>query len=192
VEEAARIQDREVSSLDHEQARDVLEELELPSALLEEARAAIQVRRIEQRERANRVKLALLLGVILAAGVAIFGVRGLLASRARANVSNIHAVLLVEGNPISGPLSRSARPEVSLETVLAHTPEGDSLDLTCDWRGPGGDLRYQNHWQTKGIDKQAWPTHCRHRFGAADPSGAWSVEMKLNDRTLVTERFSLE
>jgi hypothetical protein len=69
---------------------------------------------------------------------------------------------------------------------------GSTLDLRCDWTGPSHDVRHQNHWQTKEIDKDLWPTHCRHTIGPEDPAGDWSVTMKLGERTLATRHFSVQ
>jgi hypothetical protein len=95
------------------------------------------------------------------------------------------------GAPLLGPASRAEKPELSFEVVLLDPPRGGSLELACEWLGPSGDARYQNHWTTKDIDKAPWPTHCRHHFGAADSAGNWLVRMLSGERVLGQERFEL-
>ena len=55
--------------------------------------------------------------------------------------------------------------------VLADAPQGAALPLTCAWSAPDGGVRYQNRWETKTIDRDRFPTHCRHTFGAGDAAG---------------------
>ena len=192
VEEAARIQERESAGLDREQAREVLRELELSPALLDEARTAVAVARIKARERARRLKLAALAAAALISIGAIVGFRAHARSAAIDRVSVSQTVLALGGAPVSNVIARAAQPELSLEAVLAHAPTGDSLALTCDWRDPSGQVRYQNHWQTKTIDRDLWPTHCRHRFSAADAAGDWTVSLGVGERVLAKERFHLD
>jgi len=192
VEQAHRIQERASAGIDGAQARQVLRELDLSPALLDEARAAVAVARVKKREREGRLKLAALVAAILLAIGALAGWRAHARSAAIARISTSGTVLAVNGAQLANALSRATQPELSLEVVLARAPTDDSLELSCDWRDPSGQVRYQNHWQTKTIDKPLWPTHCRHRFNAADASGEWSVSMSLAERVLASERFTLE
>jgi hypothetical protein len=96
----------------------------------------------------------------------------------------------------SAPLRRAAVRGLSaqLEYVLRlqHVPLGQELALACNWQSASGDVHYHNSWHTKTLSHDPWATHCRHTFGAEDPAGAWSVVMKLGERTLGTEHFALE
>ena len=87
---------------------------------------------------------------------------------------------------------RARSPEIALDLVLADAPQGAALPLTCAWSAPDGGVRYQNRWETKTIDRDRFPTHCRHTFGAGDAAGRWSVTMKQGERALATESFVLE
>lgn len=192
VEETARIQEREADALEPEQARQVLREVGLPPERLEEAQAAVALKRAQKRERSTRVKLGALVAALLLVAFAIVGLRAHTRSEAVASVIGSGVVVSVNGAPLTGAAARSALPELELGAVLARAPRGEALELECDWVAPGGDVRHQNHWQTKSIDKDAWPTHCRHRFGPADPSGSWSVRMRLGERVLASQKFELE
>jgi hypothetical protein len=192
VEELTRIQREAEGALDRQQTQDVLRELDLPAERLDEARAALAVRRERERERSTRLKLtAGLVAVLLLTGLTL-GWRAMGRSQALEQTAVARAVLTSAGAPAAGVVSRSGRPEVGFELVLRHPPHGAALDLSCHWRGPGGDLRHQNRWQTKEVDKDVWPTQCRRRFDAADSPGAWSVAMLLGERELAVERFTVE
>ena len=192
VGEVARIQRDESDALDKEQAREVLRELDLPAERLDEARAAVAAKRRTEHERAKRF------GIVAAVAVSILSVAGIVAWSAHARsevvgqVMASTATISAEGSPTPGPILRAARPEVRLDVVLAHAPQGQALELACDWNGPGGDVRHQNRFTTKVIDKDVWPTHCRYRIESQDPAGEWSVTMRQNDRTLATQGFKVE
>jgi hypothetical protein len=192
VAETTRMQERDAAELDPEQARQVLRELELPADRLEEARAAVMVRRVHEREQKQRVRLAFAAALLVLALGAVLGWRAHARSQASAAVTTTLAIVARDLEPVASAVPRSSEPELTFDAVLAHVPRGAPLDMSCDWLGPSGELRYQNHWQTKEIDKDVWPTHCRRRFGPADPAGAWSVQMKLGDRVLATGKFELE
>lgn len=66
------------------------------------------------------------------------------------------------------------------------------LELTCQWQGPDGDVRYGNAWRTKRIARDPWTTHCRHTFGPSDPAGTWTVVMRAAGRNLAQKPFMLE
>lgn len=58
----------------------------------------------------------------------------------------------------------------------------DSLELGCEWTDPSGVVRHRNHWHTKTINKDPWPTHCRYRLDLATLLGHWTVTMTLGAR----------
>jgi hypothetical protein len=192
VEETARIQAREADALEPEQARAVLREVGLPPERLEEAQAAVALKRARERERSTRLKLAAVVAALLVTAFAVVGWRAHTHRDALASITTSQAVINSGGVPLSGKALRSAQPELELDAVLGHAPHAEGLELECDWLGPGGDVRYQNHWQTQAIDKDTWPTHCRHRFGPVDPAGRWWVRMRLGERVLAREMFELE
>jgi len=92
----------------------------------------------------------------------------------------------------AGSLSRSSNPELTLNAVLAHAPRERQVELSCDFKDQSGTVRHQKHWETRTIDRELWPTHCRQRFTTSDAAGLWSVTMKQKERPLTTARFRLE
>ncbi len=192
VEELTRIQRAEEDSLDRQQAQDVLRELDLPAERIDEARAALSLRRARELERSKRIKLAKVVAAALLLGGLALGWRAHSRSQALEQMGVTSAALTIGG--ASGPaiVSRAALPKVGFELVLQQPPQGVALDLRCDWRGPAGDLRHQNRWLTKAVDKDVWPTHCSRVFDASDPQGAWSVAMQLGEQQLAIERFTVE
>lgn len=192
VEETARLEEESQGDIEREQARQILRELDLPASRLEEAEALVSVRREKAKRRAHLTKV---LGVGAAVAVLLGGTWGwryAVRARADARMTAIRSALSVGGKTVSSPLLRGAQSDVRLEVVLDHPVQGAQLDLRCDWTGPSGELRDQNRWQTKTIDKDVWTTHCHRVFGPSDPAGEWSVVMRKADRSLAVERFKVE
>lgn len=194
VDEITRMKRSESEALDQEQTRQVLRELDLPADRLEEAQAAIALRDQLARAGARRLRLVSVAALVLVLGAVAVGWRVHARKEALAHMTASRTTLSLGqgGAPLSGDIDRSSRPELWLEVVLVDPPQGGSLDLRCEWTGPASGASYENHWETKDIDKSAWPTHCRRTFGEGDATGAWSVTMKQGDRALATEHFTLK
>jgi len=192
VEEAAHIEELERDLVDAPDARKILEELNLPGERLGEARQAVADR--HARDKAKTKQSALIAGGVLLLALAGGG----LALEHGAHVDSLAAMSVSESHvlthdaPVGGPLSRATAPEVTFQAVLAHAPHGEPLDLTCDWKGPSGEIERQSHWQTKPVDKDVWPTHCKRTFGASDAPGARTVSLRQGDHELASGRFVVE
>jgi hypothetical protein len=191
VEEAARLSEAEHEGLAAGEARQILRELDLPEGRLEEARLAVEARK---RERARRLRAlttwAAVLGVVAAVAIA-FTAHEHSQSLALGAMTASEASLSLRGSPLSAPVPRSSSPELTFDVVLARAPHAP-VDLSCDWAGPDGAVRFQSRWETKSVDRDLWPTHCRHVFSASEPAGAWTVSMKERERVLATKPFVLQ
>jgi hypothetical protein len=192
VEETARLEEEDRALVATPEAKQILRELDLPDTRIDEARRVIAKRRQERRARQRRL---FLVGALVLAGLATAGTfawRTSARDQALARITVSQATLKLGADPLPQSLARSANPEVALAVVLEHAPQGAGIDLTCEWRAADGKVRHMNRWQTKSIDRDLFPTHCRRAFGAADPAGRWSVTMKQDGRELTTESFHLE
>jgi hypothetical protein len=94
--------------------------------------------------------------------------------------------------PVASPLQRRDKPQLELELRLRDVPRGVAIPLSCEWRAPNGEARYHNHWHTKTITHDPWPTHCRQTFDTHDSTGTWQVVMLQSGRELGSEQFVLE
>ena len=192
VEEAAHIEERERDLVDAPDARKILEELNLPGDRLEEARQAVAARHAQKKAKTKQHAVASG-GVLL---LALAG--GALALQHHAHTDELLAISVSESHvlshdaPVNGPLSRATAPEVTFQAVLTHAPQGESLDLTCDWKGPSGTIERQSHWQTKPIDKDVWVTHCKRTFGASDAPGPRTVSLQQGSHELASGTFVVE
>ena len=83
-------------------------------------------------------------------------------------------------------------PEIYYEVTLNNVPVGEKLSLKCNWIDPNGQIAHQNNYQTRKIDKQVWPTHCRYSLNNGTVTGNWQVEMLLGDRLLSSSNFTVK
>ena len=141
--------------------------------------------------RRRQVALAAGGGVVLvavaAAGLAL-GMRN--AARRAVAAAESHLTIGRDG-PELERVERGASPEIWFTVVLDRAPTGSRLTLECDWLAPDGTTARHNRWETRRIDRPAWPTHCRQGFDAGSPAGGWTVRMTLDGRELAARRFDV-
>ena len=192
VQETARTQRASETTIDREEAQQILRDLDLPAENIDETQQVIAMRRQELAARRQRRLIGG--GLLLASAIAVGGAAFYFHARNQLveQITSAQAALTLDGAGVRQPVARSGAPEIAFEVELARAPLNVQVPLSCEWAGPGGDVRYRNQWTTRTIDRALWPTHCRHRFSAADPAGPWSVTMKQHDRSLATEHFVLE
>lgn len=191
VAEVQRLSERQQAELDAEQVRDILQELNLPPELLEEA--VLQLYRREalvEQQRRNRWIVGSVIGsiVLLLLGVTLLTqpqqqmLARVMADRDRLTLAQD------DGGDLSAVL-RQASDEVFYRVTLSDAPVGQKLSLSCNWIDPSGQIVHQNRYQTKEITTSVWNTVCRHTIGSAAPVGTWKVQMLLGDRRLSDATF---
>lgn len=97
----------------------------------------------------------------------------------------------VTANAKPAPFARAGSPELRFEVTVRDVPRGGEVTLTCDWSDPTGARVHQNHWTTKAMDHDPWPTHCRYSLTPAAATGKWTVTMKQGDRVLASDAFDV-
>ncbi len=97
----------------------------------------------------------------------------------------------VTANDKPAPFAHADALELRFDVTVRDVPKGASVDLTCDWTDPAGARVHQNHWSTKAMDHDPWPTHCRYPLTAASATGKWTVTMKQGDRVLASDAFDV-
>ena len=88
-------------------------------------------------------------------------------------------------------VERARLPDLYYRVTLSPAPVGAELPLTCDWLDPAGHVAHQNHYRTRRIDHDSWPTWCHHLLGAGAATGSWRVRMTLEGRVLSETGFDL-
>lgn len=191
VERLSNVREAELSS---EEVTQVLQELGLPTELLDEALIQLQRREaLAQQERRNRW----IAGGVAAVVVGAIALTGFFIQQSRQAIDRIS----VQQNRITSVqddggnltvVSRQNNPEIFYRTTLKDAPLGKKLSISCDWIDPSGQVVKQNSYQTREIDKSIWNTHCRYKIGAAAATGKWQVKMFLESRAIGSTSFEVK
>lgn len=194
VGEVERLSQRRDDELAPEQVKQILQELDLPPELLDEA--LVQIRRREalavQQRRHRWIAGGVIAGVVVAiAGTTVFIQQN---QQAIQNVSTTQSqiTLTQDGSSPLTEVNPQASPLIYYRVTLKDAPIGKKLSLSCDWIDPSGQVVHQNRWETKTINKSVWPTHCRYQFSPAAAPGNWKVQMSVGERTLGTTSFTVK
>lgn len=187
-------------TLDRSQVLQVLNDLNLPPDLLDDA--LLQLRRKEELERQKqRNKWILIVAIIFFLGVAsLIALGGLstfyLFKQQSTAISSVTSgqsriTLSADNGEDLSSVDRQAG-EVHYRVKLQNAPIGSQLDMSCRWYNSTGQLEHENRWRTKTIDKSVWPTECKCKIGSASPTGDWRVEMLLDGKILSSKTFRVE
>ncbi|GEM_PF-298611 len=190
-------EDRERERLDREQVAEVLKELNLPVELLDDAMEQLRRREaMEIAERKARKKKRRIITAIITAVMAVILLVSISMWRHSAAMSRITAgqARITRATDDGGSLQTVTRDgqEVFYRVIIRDAPVGESLTLTANWIDPNGNLFRQNRFETKTIDKSAWPTFARLQLGQAALKGTWKVELLVGDRLLSATSFEVE
>ena len=196
VGEVERLSQRRDAEYNAEQVKQILQELNLPPELLEDA--MVQLRRKEALEVQKRRNRWILGGVVVAlvgaiATTSIFLQNQRNVENAIANVSASNSLVsLTQRGSSANAILRQSNPRVYYRVTLQNAPIGEKLSLSCDWIDPSGNVAHQSRYQTSQIDKSVWPTFCYSQLNAASPTGTWNVQMSVAGRTLSNARFDVK
>ncbi|MDY7006763.1 MAG: hypothetical protein SWX82_23265 [Cyanobacteriota bacterium] len=194
VEQLSRQRDEEI---DREQMQQILQELNLPTDLVDEA--MIQLHRREvlavERKRNKLMTVGVLSGltVIIAASFLWFQNQKQALNNVYVNSGQSQLTLETNtGREMLMVVDSQQNPEVFYRVTLQDAPVGKKLSLGCNWINPNGEISHQNSYQTKQINREVWPTYCRYQFNPVSPMGNWQVEMYLGDRLLSQTEFTVK
>lgn len=194
VAEIEQLSLRRREELDVVQVREILQELNLPPELLEDALVQLKRREalaVQQRQR--RLWVGAIVGVI---AIALIGF-SLFTQQQQQSLSQITAqqdriTLAQDDGGDLNQVSRQLGNELFYRVTLTQAPMGQKLSLTCHWIDPTGQIVHQNRYQTQTIQTPVWNTFCRHTLGSAAPTGSWTVQLLLGDRLISDARFEVQ
>lgn len=194
VAEIERLSSHQESELNRTQVEQIIQELGLPSELLNEAVIQLQRRQALQEEKRRKRLIGMgviasLLGVIILTIVLSYN-----RQQALQQVSSIQDRITYaedEGRELV-LLERASTPMVYYRVTLQNAPIGRKLSLGCNWMNPNGQIVHQNRYETKRIDKEVWNTYCRYSLTTNAAVGTWEVKMLLGDKTLSSTSFQVK
>lgn len=192
IAEVQSIQLRQEAEFDQQQIQQILQELNLPPELLDEA--LIQLRRRQALEVQQRRNKLIAFGVVGALIITIGGVVFLNQKNASllANVSAQQDKITLANEQQINTVSRQANGDIFYRVTLKDAPIGKKLSLSCNWIDPSGKIVKQNSYETKDVTTSIWNTRCKYPINSAAPVGNWKVEMFLKGRKISEEVFVVQ
>lgn len=194
VEEVARIHKERQSFLSQEEVKQVLEELNLPADLADEAIFRVNQRWDQDKQKKNLRRISWIAGTAVLATVAavFFRLQQRQATLAEVTAVQDRITLTQDDGGNLTVVNRQQSPEVVYRVTLSQAPVGDRLELSCNWTAPTGVVMKQNRYQTKSITTSVWNTYCRMPLGSDTLQGTWTVDLFLGDRPLETAQFQVQ
>ncbi len=190
VGEVGRLAHRQQAELGRTQVQEILQELNLPPELLDEA--MIQVQRKEALARESKRNRGIAIAGITAAAI-IFGGTSLFFQNQTDRLSKITAsqdrITLIQSGESSKTIVKGS--EIFYQVTLKDAPINEKLNLTCNWLDPQGQITHTNRYDTKNITTAVWNTQCRYQIPANAATGAWKVQILAGDRLIKQAPFEV-
>jgi hypothetical protein len=194
VQELKVRRDEESLALGPEQVREILQELNLPPELLDEAMIQVnrrQVLQVQQR-RQKFIVGGVVAVVVVAIAASIFFLQQNTSTLAKVSAQQDRISLVQDDGTSLKTISRQENKELFYRVTLKDAPVGKKLKLSCDWINPNGQVVKQNSYETREINKSIWDTSCRYTINASAMPGQWKVQMFLEGRFLSDETFEVK
>ncbi|MEH2138395.1 DUF3859 domain-containing protein [Nostoc sp.] len=194
VTEVEGLQVRREAELDQQQVREILQELNLPPELLDEALIQLNRRQaVEVQQRRNRwIASGVVALLIILSASTIFFIRQQNSALSRVSAQQDRITLVQNTGGDLKTISRQTNPEVFYRVTLKDAPLGKKLALSCNWIDPSGQIVKQNKYQTREINTSVWDTQCRYTINSAATVGNWQVQMFVEGRQISDETFEVK
>jgi type II secretory pathway pseudopilin PulG len=189
VGEVGRLANRRADELDRSQVQSILQELNLPPELLDEAMIQVQRKEALARERQRNIGIAIASVaalVIIGIGATIFS-HNKAASIAKVTATQDRISLVQDGGENLKTVTRGS--QLAYRVTLSDAPVGDKLNLTCNWVDPSGRVAHTNNFETKNITTSVWNTQCRYAMPVGAATGSWKVQILVGDKLLKQAPF---
>jgi hypothetical protein len=191
VGEVGRLAHRQQAELDRTQVQEILQELNLPPELLDEAMIQVQRKEALARERKRNTGIAI---AGIAAVAIMFAGTSLFFQNQNAKFAKITTtqdrVTLVQSGKSLATISKGS--DVVYRVTLNDAPVDEKLNLTCNWLDPQGQITHTNRYDTKNITTAVWNTQCRYQLPDSAATGAWKVQILVGDRLLKQAPFEVK
>ncbi|MGB3759272.1 MAG: DUF3859 domain-containing protein [Rivularia sp. (in: cyanobacteria)] len=191
VAEAERLSQRRQSEIEVEELQQILDELNLPDDLLDEA--VMQVYRkqaMDKQRKRNRLIIGGAMAVVVSAiATTFFMQRQQQQALERINVYDSRVGFRRNDSASVEEINRQNTPEIFYNVTLQDVPIGEQVELGCNWVDPNREIAHQNTWKTKTVSKEVWNTHCRYKFKENVATGNWIVQMTLDDEVISSNKF---
>jgi hypothetical protein len=194
VTEVEGLQVRREAELDQQQVREILQELNLPPELLDEALIQLNRRQaLEVQQRRNRwITSGVVAVLVILSASTIFFIQQQNSVLSHVSAQQDRITLVQNTGGDLKTISRQTKPEVFYRVTLKDAPLGKKLALSCNWVDPSGQIVKQNSYQTREINTSVWDTQCRYTINQDATVGNWQVQMLLEGRQISDKTFEVK
>jgi len=194
IAEIEKLKALEEEELDRKQIEEILQELNLPPDLLDDALTQLQRKQaLKAQQKRNRLIIGSMVGLlVIVIAFSAFSIQNYYTTIARVQAQKDRVTLGMNNGDNLQVIERQGNPEVFYRVTLKDAPVGRKLQLACNWINPDGEMVGQNLYQTRKITTSVWNTYCRHQILAVAVPGNWQVQMLLNNRKLSETSFQVK
>ena len=189
VEEVSKLDDERKRQLDKAEVAKILNELSLPSELLDEALERLQRKKREQKSMYTLLGISVFLA-LLGAAVAFIVISSSNAVQQSYNNVTANDAYISQNAEGASPISEVAPGQtVYAQVTLHNVPVNSKLPMHARWYKPDGSIIKENSWLTRETASSNWNTHAKCVIPSDAPVGKWMVEFSLGGRPVISKIF---
>ncbi len=190
VAEVDRLSQQDDTELDDERVKQILQNLNLPNDLLEDAIARLHQRQfVAQRQQRHRIVISTIAIMI----VGLITTIAVVYQKQQNKIARIEAIQdSVTLQDLAKPVAQFDRQKdakILYRVTLKNAPINDQLMISCRWNDPTSQTVYQSRYQTQSIDRSPWTTFCNAPLTPQSQPGAWNVKMSVEERPISDRTF---
>ena len=191
VAEVGQLSQQRDEELSTEQVKQILQELNLPDDLLDDALVQLTRRDALAKQQKRNWIIGSAIAITLIGGIAAATVFHQQYQQQIGRISATQNRITLTKNSQTNveEIDRQKNPQVFYQVTLKDVPLGDRLHLTCDWVNPTGQVVRQSNYQTQPIEQPFWTTYCFHRIDSGSTVGTWQVKMSVEGHFLSRQTF---
>ncbi|MBD1858201.1 MULTISPECIES: DUF3859 domain-containing protein [Leptolyngbya] len=190
IAEIDRLSQLRDNELDREQVKQILQELNLPDDLLDDA--IVQLRRREALAQQNQ-RHKIVISTIAIMIVGLIATVAVVQQKQHNKIARIAAiqdiVTLKDSTNSVTQFDRTKDAQVFYRVTLKNPPINDRLAVSCDWLDSTGERIHQSRFQTQEITRSPWTTFCFAPLSPQSKPGNWTVKMSIAERPISEETF---
>lgn len=188
VAEVDRLQDG--TDLDDAQLQQILQNLNLPNDLLEDAIAQLRQRQLRvQRQQRHKIVISTI-AIMIAGLITTIAVVHQRQQNKIARIAAIQNSVTTQNSPKPvAQFDRQKETQMLYRVTLKDVPVRDRLMISCRWNDPTGQTVHQSRAQTQEITRSPWTVLCNAPLTPQSQTGTWQVKMSVEERPLSDRTF---
>lgn len=191
VAEIDRLQDD--AELNDHQIKEILQQLDLPHELLEDAIAQIHKRRLSLQKQ-QRQKIVLSTIAIMIAGLtATIAVVYQKQQNRIARIAALQDIVTLESSakPVK-QFDRTKDNQMLYRVTLKNAPINDRVTVGCQWTDSTGQIVHRSRYQTESISRSPWVVSCAAPLTSQSQTGTWNVKISVEERSMSNHTFAVK